>query len=268
MVAMACETRYCRGGTATGSVDDVGARRRARCRRSPVSGPARFYLVGRYYDPATGQFLSVDAKVQQTLEAYLYAGDDPVNRIDPSGMFNVGAPGEANSPDVRCRVSCSGGFGVLLVLVRGAKAAGHATSDFVRSNAGIIATAASLAALAIPGIDFIDLGVIGGISVSGALTLTANVVADSVGGIRAYQDFKQGRDLSGALDVLGSVAGVGALHLQGIANLERLNSISARTEVVQSMVLDFANGLANAARVASVTGFTSAAITTLVTVRH
>ena len=24
MVAMACETRYCRGGTATGSVDHVG----------------------------------------------------------------------------------------------------------------------------------------------------------------------------------------------------------------------------------------------------
>ncbi len=47
-------------------------------------GPS--YLIGRYYDPQTGQFLSVDAKVAQTLEAYLYAGDDPVNRIDPSGQ--------------------------------------------------------------------------------------------------------------------------------------------------------------------------------------
>jgi uncharacterized membrane protein YeaQ/YmgE (transglycosylase-associated protein family) len=39
-----------------------------------------------YLTPQTGQFLSVDAKVAQTLEAYLYAGDDPVNRIDPSGQ--------------------------------------------------------------------------------------------------------------------------------------------------------------------------------------
>ena len=31
-------------------------------------GPS--YLIGRYYDPATGQFLSVDPKVQQTLEPY------------------------------------------------------------------------------------------------------------------------------------------------------------------------------------------------------
>ena len=90
MVAMACEIGGCRGSTASGSVDHVGTRRRARCRQSPASRPVTNYLVGRYYDPLTGQFLSVDAKVQQTLEAYLYAGDDPVNGSDPNGMFNVG----------------------------------------------------------------------------------------------------------------------------------------------------------------------------------
>jgi uncharacterized protein RhaS with RHS repeats len=42
--------------------------------------------VGRYYDPATGQFLSVDPLVQQTLEAYVYAADDPVLEVDPSGL--------------------------------------------------------------------------------------------------------------------------------------------------------------------------------------
>ena len=46
--------------------------------------------IGRYYDPATGQFLSVDPMVRQTLEAFLYTGDDPVNASDPTGMFNVG----------------------------------------------------------------------------------------------------------------------------------------------------------------------------------
>ena len=42
--------------------------------------------VGRYYDPATGQFLSVDPEVEQTLEAYQYVGDDPVNATDALGL--------------------------------------------------------------------------------------------------------------------------------------------------------------------------------------
>ena len=43
------------------------------------------YLIGRYYDPQTGQFLSVDPMVEQTGQAYAYAGDDPVLLSDPSG---------------------------------------------------------------------------------------------------------------------------------------------------------------------------------------
>ena len=30
------------------------------------------YLIGRDYDPATGQFLSVDPKLEQRLQAYVY----------------------------------------------------------------------------------------------------------------------------------------------------------------------------------------------------
>ena len=43
--------------------------------------------VGRYYDPTTGQFLSVDPKVQQTRQAYTYADDDPVMAGDPTGYW-------------------------------------------------------------------------------------------------------------------------------------------------------------------------------------
>jgi RHS repeat-associated protein len=44
------------------------------------------YLINRYYDPATGQFVSVDPMVNETEQAYAYAGDNPVNDVDPSGL--------------------------------------------------------------------------------------------------------------------------------------------------------------------------------------
>ena len=41
------------------------------------------YLIDRYYDPQTGQFLSVDPDVGQTTDPYGYAAGDPVNLTDP-----------------------------------------------------------------------------------------------------------------------------------------------------------------------------------------
>jgi hypothetical protein len=43
-------------------------------------------FIERYYDPATGQFLSVDPLVSSTGEPYAYARDDPVNGSDPNGL--------------------------------------------------------------------------------------------------------------------------------------------------------------------------------------
>ena len=40
----------------------------------------------RYYDPGTGQFLSVDPLVDATGQPYAYTGDDPVNGVDPNGL--------------------------------------------------------------------------------------------------------------------------------------------------------------------------------------
>ncbi len=41
--------------------------------------------MGRYYDPSTAQFISVDPAVAQTGEPYAYADDDPANLSDPTG---------------------------------------------------------------------------------------------------------------------------------------------------------------------------------------
>ena len=45
------------------------------------------YLLNRYYDPAAGAFISVDPAISQTYQPYAYAGDNPVTRTDPTGLF-------------------------------------------------------------------------------------------------------------------------------------------------------------------------------------
>jgi RHS repeat-associated protein len=45
------------------------------------------YFINRYYDSTTGQFVSVDPMVIRTSQAYSYVGDDPVNGVDPLGLW-------------------------------------------------------------------------------------------------------------------------------------------------------------------------------------
>ena len=45
------------------------------------------YLVNRYYDPVTDQFLSVDPDVIDSGQPYTFTGDDPLNATDPLGMI-------------------------------------------------------------------------------------------------------------------------------------------------------------------------------------
>lgn len=54
---------------------------------SYVDGSTGFvYDQARWYDPSTGQFLSQDPMVDQTLQPYEYAGDSPTNSSDPTGL--------------------------------------------------------------------------------------------------------------------------------------------------------------------------------------
>jgi RHS repeat-associated protein len=50
------------------------------------------YMLHRYYNPATGQFLSVDPDLSDTLEPYAYALGDPVNSTDPTGERPIPPP--------------------------------------------------------------------------------------------------------------------------------------------------------------------------------
>jgi RHS repeat-associated protein len=53
-----------------------------------------YYLRARYYNPQTGRFMSRDPDnghigYPNTLHKYLYAGGDPINRLDPTGRFDL-----------------------------------------------------------------------------------------------------------------------------------------------------------------------------------
>ncbi|WP_238009117.1 RHS repeat-associated core domain-containing protein [Dactylosporangium sp. AC04546] len=49
-------------------------------------GSGLLYLQARYYDPATAQFLTRDPLAAATLSPYAYAGNNPLNHADPSGL--------------------------------------------------------------------------------------------------------------------------------------------------------------------------------------
>ena len=49
-----------------------------------------YYYGARYYDPRISIFVSVDPLAEQTMEPYLYTGNNPIMFTDPTGMSKEG----------------------------------------------------------------------------------------------------------------------------------------------------------------------------------
>ena len=69
---------------------------------------ALYYLRARYYNPATGRFMSRDPLDglpwdPKTLHKYLYVGSDPVNYVDPRGkdLFEYAIEQSASIPEAK-----------------------------------------------------------------------------------------------------------------------------------------------------------------------
>jgi RHS repeat-associated protein len=97
------------------------------------------YMRARTYDPTTAQFLSVDPLVWSTRAPYTYAGDDPLNRVDPTGLaFQVCVGGTVSLGFVSlegnvCYVNTPGGEGVA---VSGGSSRGPGFGANVHAGAG------------------------------------------------------------------------------------------------------------------------------------
>ena len=61
------------------------------------------YFIDRYYDPTTGQFLTLDPLVDQTAAPYAYVDGDPVNQVDLNALGGglTGFVGSVVSPVTR-----------------------------------------------------------------------------------------------------------------------------------------------------------------------
>jgi len=62
------------------------------------TGTGLLYLRARYYDTATGQFLSVDLKVAESGAPYSYGADDPVRTSDATGECAKASAAEIAGP--------------------------------------------------------------------------------------------------------------------------------------------------------------------------
>ncbi len=100
------------------------------------------YLRARYYDPSNGRFNRLDpfagnANDPQSLHKYVYAHNDPVQGIDPTGQLNVSATLTNISINVYVAGSYvvgsfPGAFGALRTVITVAGFAGLVASDDAR----------------------------------------------------------------------------------------------------------------------------------------
>ncbi len=84
-----------------------------------------YYLRGRYYDPTIGRFLTRDplpasTREPQSLNAYPYVQNNPVNRVDPTGLFSQQAVlGDALLRSIACALSFDTIAGGLIIAAEG-----------------------------------------------------------------------------------------------------------------------------------------------------
>ena len=171
------------------------------------------YLVHRYYDPATGQFLSVDPDVTQTGQPYAYTGGDPVNGTDPLGLF-------CWEPSIHCLTSdisgVAGAVSAVTALIPGLEAISE-TAAFIAFSADVVGCVTSACDWATLGLDALAL-------VPGAAALKfADKATKDAAELEALKAIGQvDRSLEsdeGFQDLLAKLSGVKSAELSGASTV-------------------------------------------------
>jgi RHS repeat-associated protein len=165
------------------------------------------YLVDRYYDPTTAQFISIDPMVAETQSPYGYVGGDPVNGIDPSGL-------------------CKGIWGCIdsgiHTVARVAAPVVNRALGQIADTAGAVQLAADAAAvvtLFIPGVDVVAPEILAGVSeISGIVALGATCLQGGSSGDSASLNSCQA-SLNIELSSGGFVSGSGLEDLDKVGAL-------------------------------------------------
>ncbi|MBF4563114.1 RHS repeat-associated core domain-containing protein [Microbacterium sp. VKM Ac-2870] len=145
------------------------------------------YLQARCYDPATGNFLTVDALVSKTLAAYLYTTNNPLNHLDPLGLADWWNPGSWDSTTW----AVIGGVGLAIGAVALA-----ATGVGLAADAGLLAIAIGVDAAESVG------------AVAGVVSIVGSTVGVGLDGLSCWGAGDQGA--CGAMMLNGVGAGMGA----------------------------------------------------------
>jgi hypothetical protein len=130
--------------------------------------------VGRYYDPTTGQFLSVDPLVDRTGQPYAYVGGNPVNALDPTGLggilgtgINVPSPGQLlQGAAGAIRSAETYATGALRTDWNALLDTSAAVDSFASAHRGTITTAAAIGVCLTPGVDIVGCGAAAALALS------------------------------------------------------------------------------------------------------
>jgi len=198
------------------------------------------YMRARAYDPATGQFLTVDPINALTRAPYNYAGDNPINYMDRTGLCSI-VPGSSEN----CFSEAPGEIisGVESVAEHPVEAGGVILGGVaLASGAGEVAAAAGAGSEEALGLGAVSAG--SGLAGAGLDAVGCVVGGEGGGGVAC----------AGAL--LGAVSGGGAgAVVGGFVGEEAANGV--RAIGIPSGALGFLGDLANALVPASSSGASS-----------